>query len=59
MTNKKEIVAPDYSREPDNYEQWRSNANAKDTRKEIEFYNTPPEKVSDFIKKYKKWWSSR
>ena len=59
MADKKEKVAPDYSREPDNYEKWRSNANVKDTKKERDFYNTPPEEISNFIKKNKKWWNNR
>lgn len=56
---KKKNVQPDYSREPENYDEWRAMAGVKDTKLEREFYDTPPEKVNDFIKKHKKWWNNR
>lgn len=40
------------------YQEWLEKADARDTKLNDEWYHTPDDKRSDFIKAHKSWWKN-
>lgn len=40
------------------YQEWLKDSDTKDTKLNHEWYHTPDDKRSDFIKEHKSWWKN-
>ncbi len=44
--------------DPKNYKEWLKESNLKDTKENKDWYESPDDKKSDYIKDNPKWWKN-
>ncbi|MDD7281074.1 hypothetical protein [Floccifex sp.] len=56
MGNSRDDSSWDWSKEPENYEEWLLASNCEDNPTNKEWYECEIEKRAEFIDKHKDWW---